>query len=748
MTNSSYEKISNANASSSGRPDSNLANDSNHLGGIPAEDYATKDWVKRYHGEKETNLKKYIDEQDTKMLNAAKEYTNSAIRNQDFSNFAELTDLQALKIDLTSKINTDIANQKTYTDQKTQAIVNDVNANLKDVGNAIDQLNNNVDDLFQSVSDGKELVAEAITDKGVATSANASFNTMATNIRNINTSGGEIPPGYINTNDANAVASDIMAGKTAYARGQKLYGTNTGIYVPSTPTTGVDTSDATATASDISYGKTAYVGGTKITGTLQNLAVQEVFSLAENETYESKQIAGYINHAHNPDFPDEAEITCMGIGAMTDGEIYGLSSNQNRLIDGIQVKINNEITRYIRARCIDNTSIVHRVSGDNEPTEKTVFSFTELGLDPDTDISGIAVGIDGFQGKSSHRCLCISQGSKLHIYDYNAASNYIGKDPRDTIDYVGHWEVDFPYTEFTTSKPDSQGLISMPACANHNPDVCAVILANYTDNSNQRYMVLLKPNTYTENGAKKGRVYKQYSSAFQVSPSILRFSVNDNYILGSQGDTNLSNQPCALIAGIDTANYNFSSSSDIWINASESPVVIYENDTKCIFNGSLYNIAKVNGVPTLTPISSVKVAPQEHHAGFVSIDNKYYISTKQYKPNMIMPFATLIQIFKIDEAAQSAWPVIQTLVAPEPKDLYVNATMFNVEVTQGFSIGQNDLYRYSRGIDTTKLCAIKYKGSYWYPTLAEVLTASQSDVRTGKTFIGTMGYPETGTMEG
>ena len=37
----SYEQISNQNVNSTGKPDSNLANDSNHLGGIPAEEYAT-----------------------------------------------------------------------------------------------------------------------------------------------------------------------------------------------------------------------------------------------------------------------------------------------------------------------------------------------------------------------------------------------------------------------------------------------------------------------------------------------------------------------------------------------------------------------------------------------------------------------------------------------------------------------------------------------------------------------------------
>lgn len=188
----SYEEISKSIASQNGRPDANLANDSNHLGGIAAENYATKEWVKNYHGNKENDLKEYIDQQDEVTLNVAKEYTNAAIRNQDFSSFAELDDLNALNTNLTNKINTDIAGQKSYTDKKTQAIVDDVNANFEDVEDAIDALNDNVSDLFQSVSDGKELVAEAITDKGVTTSANASFETMANNIEQIDTNQGVV----------------------------------------------------------------------------------------------------------------------------------------------------------------------------------------------------------------------------------------------------------------------------------------------------------------------------------------------------------------------------------------------------------------------------------------------------------------------------------------------------------------------------------------------------------------------------
>ena len=42
-----------------------------------------------------------------------------------------------------------------------------------------------MNEVFQSVSNGKAAVASAITDKGVPTASDATFNTMANNIRSI-----------------------------------------------------------------------------------------------------------------------------------------------------------------------------------------------------------------------------------------------------------------------------------------------------------------------------------------------------------------------------------------------------------------------------------------------------------------------------------------------------------------------------------------------------------------------------------
>lgn len=48
-----------------------------------------------------------------------------------------------------------------------------------------------VNNCFQSVSDGKSKIASAITDKGVKTASDATFDTMASNIKKISTEGTE-----------------------------------------------------------------------------------------------------------------------------------------------------------------------------------------------------------------------------------------------------------------------------------------------------------------------------------------------------------------------------------------------------------------------------------------------------------------------------------------------------------------------------------------------------------------------------
>ena len=74
---------------------------------------------------------------------------------------------------------------------------------------------------------------------------------------------------------------------------------------------------------------------------------------------------------------------------------------------------------------------------------------------------------------------------------------------------------------------------------------------------------------------------------------------------------------------------------------------------------------------------------------------------------------------------------------------------FNTDCSQMIVYSENsmEMDKLTGEIDGSEIIAIKYKNNYFYKQVAEQLSAGGGDVRAGKTFIGWMGYPETGTLE-
>lgn len=306
-------------------------------------------------------------------------------------------------------------------------------------------VNDGMNELFISVSNGKSIVAAAITGKGVQTASDASFKTMADNINailtfNEGTSGGT------------ATAQDILYGKTAYARGSLIIGN----YIPldtsdatassdtiaegytayvnnkkivgkmrAYPIYGTDTSDATATVDDIAYGKVAYARGQRLVGTSNGFNVEEIYGISQDDFTISP-----VSQCINP--PNEEE----DVGKIIN---YNFSKEGNYCVRLITGKDTGE--QYVESFAVNDDGLYYNASAGATTSDinykKFRYTKEELGLVGEgnsvdgTEIVDVFLGCPGFGG-DNNKCIAAilyknSGKDFLRLLTYHLSDNgYIG----------------------------------------------------------------------------------------------------------------------------------------------------------------------------------------------------------------------------------------------------------------------------------------------------------------------------------
>lgn len=167
-----------------------------------------------------------------------------------------------------------------------------------------------VEELFSSVSDGKQLIASAVTDKGVPTAQDATFAEMAENI-------GQISSGA-DTSDATATPGDILAPKTAYTAAGKVEG-----IVPTLPARTITPGTAPQT---IANGQ--YLGGTQ--------TIQGDTNLTSNNIRKGVSIfgvAGAMESSFQATLTVKADTGAVVTAKNGDTEVSALSTNGQVVLD-------------------------------------------------------------------------------------------------------------------------------------------------------------------------------------------------------------------------------------------------------------------------------------------------------------------------------------------------------------------------------------------------------------------------------
>lgn len=728
------EEISKYNSSSNGKTDANLANDALHLGGIPADEWAAKRFVQQYHDNKEEILREYIDTQDLAKLQEAKNYVDTAIRNQDFSAFAKLTDLQALSATLTARIEECARNCANNLNTRIQAVVADTNANFANVNTSIQQLNANDEQLFQSVSSGKRKVAAAITDKGVNTASNATFDTMASNIRKIETGGGDYDENFVNTGDATATASDIFLGKTAYVKGQKVYGTYDDFY----PTYGTDTSSGNVTASDIPWGKIAFSGGQAITGqAYHDPSIEAVYAANPNE-YELHNNS--VCMGQDPD--SENIVICR--------KFIEFSKDTNYCVSAVW--LNEYVSAadfYIESHAVnDNGLIIHGSSGATNNSivyKKYRYTKTELGIGANEELQEIRLGAAGLCDNSDMCLLMIRTDQYAHFYTYHLSENgVIGKEYSSERYIVSNYKIELTCKASIFSNINPYRLF----CFNSSFYMQKIELFILPDEDGTLDISVNRGASYRCGGNSDGLyLYK------------LKISPNDKYIYSLSSNPGYQKDFCIeLDANGDNPEAKTYSYSGVYSSRDHAAALPSEKYSKVMFVYAywepinLYFDQKTVYLGQRGCYGDIYLTPDEEYIVVASGTNYTQSSGRLSENSLYIDLYSTSEVINANDGTyvqpiKSFKLYNESNLSGQTIHLTINqdGTTIRAFIERSSNSNNVDMWTLSGEVDQQKLVGVIYNGDFFRKVDSSLLSATASDVASGKTFIGSSGTIETGS---
>ena len=587
-------------------------------------------------------------------------------------------------------------------------------------------INDGMNELFISVSNGKAIVAAAITGKGIETASDASFKTMADNINAILT----FTEG---TAGGTATAADIAYGKTAYARGQLLVGTLVGF----------DTSDATATPYDILQGKTAYVNTGKIEGILTVNedtgepsydigSVQKIYSSDTNTvsaTLNAKlsnnrsTLTYYLDTAGKKYF--EYDLTMSTSGDLTiTNEMNGQKKTFTAEELGLKVltSITDEVGTTTNMRILD----IDVTSYSNSVTQPYLAVLAYVS--GSTYVTGYTIMFLPFTANSSYDEPDFEFNTQNNVYLYNELS-----------------------TSYDSSKPT--GYTKNLNVSEDGKHICMVVNTDgssaFIDPRPMLYFYDVDETTLIPSLNMSNRISGNDYSSGPVSFSTInnRIAYNDKsiYVLNDVGKYVYNNMVISDIE--DLVEYASNNTTYAVMDDGLHYMCIYlkESDKKFYVNyGELsinYNTGTVTKVNKGTKELPMLYAGDNENNNTAFNCNAYCMANSKiliftYYSNYNQKYMTVT--YRIDLSTTNI------LIPLTQVQLGTSVTFNKYCNTNLLKFGQ---YLFETLPDYTNVIGLSYNGDNYYKREVGVLSAGAGDVLLGKTFIGYTGEVETGTME-
>ena len=391
------------------------------------------------------------------------------------------------------------------------------------------------------------------------------------------------------------------------------------------------------------------------------------------------------------------------------------------------------------------------ISSSGTEYKKYRYTLAELGISSNENIKDIALGCAGLNGNSKECLLIILTDLHTHFYTYHLSDNGV-------IGRVYETETNV-IENYMTDPLDGTSYIYT---SNQTPNIFYTIdySRNITDNNYYiiKHTLTMLPNSQPYLVSDNGNLFKRDSISFNRQNCGTYITQDDRFLVVNVSPGSSSSYIGALIkingeTHAADSFYSLNSQYNANVILNNYNILIRISATKM----EMYNISynENNEISTLNLIKEININlsggnNRVYDFNVLTLDNSRIVIITALKQGSSSEKNFNLTIFDVDTIlntinGETITPiqVIPFIQTNEPIGMYSDISGANIKVPTS----ENRLKGFYTAVDAGNLIGVIYQGKTFLKVTPEVLSAVSGDVKNGKTFIGSSGAVEIGTLE-